>query len=518
MAKIRRGVASGDPITAGPFTDHLESRKPILFRADFPLRVLEPAAQDPAHDPSGGRRPSRCDRGSHVVLISGPTGFPPRWCPPARILRGGGVLGTHRGVQGRSLPASRGARARASRLRSSFECPAETLGLLLFGRVRRPRSASTANPVTAGHRRHRTTRTKRDARKARRAIEPAPRFNMGGSKEPLSGALPSGEGMTQMRSAEPPRGRSGSPSPRARVLVVGASGFLGRAVVRALTEEGLEVHGLVRDSAKGECVRENGGIPFLGDVLDPSSLRGAARGCASAIHLAAHPSRDEDEARVRVEGARRLLEVARAEGLGRVIVGSGYWVYRGQPEWIDEESPVDPRGESRTNFDAERVGLEANAPGVLEVLVVRPGMVYGDGSWFRSLALSVRSGEYSVIGEGRNRWSFVSLPDCASAFARVLESGVGGGVYNVVDGSPASLREFVDFVAAQMGAAPPRSVTREAVEAELGETVAHHLVADRPTSNQKLTGLGWRPRFATYRDGVPAVIREIFPREAGSRR
>ncbi|MCI4372756.1 MAG: NAD(P)-dependent oxidoreductase [Thermoplasmata archaeon] len=302
---------------------------------------------------------------------------------------------------------------------------------------------------------------------------------------------------------------------RSRVLVIGASGFLGRAVVRALAEEGHEVRGLVRDTAKGERVREAGGIPFLGDILDPGSLRGAAKGCAAAIHLAAHPSRDEDGTRVRVEGTRSLIDVAHSEGLHRVLVGSGYWVYRGQSEWITEDSTVDPRGESRANYEAERAGLRANSSGDLEVLVLRPGMVYGDGSWFRSLALSIRAGEYSVVGDGTNRWSFVSLPDTASAFARVLTAGVGGEVYNVVDGTPAPLREFADFVAAQVGAPPPPSISPEAAAKEMDDVVAHHLAADRATSNQKLVRLGWRPRFSTYREGVPGVLKEIFPRGPG---
>jgi nucleoside-diphosphate-sugar epimerase len=302
---------------------------------------------------------------------------------------------------------------------------------------------------------------------------------------------------------------------RTRILVAGASGFLGRAVVRALAEEGFEVHGLVRDTAKGERVRESGGIPFVGDILDLPSLQTASKGCRAAIHLAAHPSRDEDAARVRVEGTRRLIEAARSEGMTRILIGSGYWVYRGQEDLITEAAPVDPLGESKDNFEAERTGLQANSPGTLDVLVLRPGMVYGDGSWFRSLALSIRSGEYSVVGDGKNRWSFVALPDTATAYARVLSSGAGGEVYNVVDGTPAPLREFVDFVATEIGATSPRATTEANGAREMGEAVAHHLAADRPTSNQKLVELGWRPRFSTYREGVPGILREIFPRGAG---
>jgi nucleoside-diphosphate-sugar epimerase len=300
------------------------------------------------------------------------------------------------------------------------------------------------------------------------------------------------------------------PSRGRRVLVAGASGFLGRSVVRALAEAGYEVRGLVRRSDQGSLVREDGGIPVLGDILDLQSLLRAAAGCSGVFHLAANPSGGGDLTRVRVEGARNLLEAARREGVDRLVIGSGYWVYRGQPEPIREDSPVYPRGESKINFDAERAGLDAAFPGGPEVLVVRPGMVYGNGSWFRGVAEAIRAGEYRVVGGGANRWSFIDRWDAGTAFRAVLESGARGEVYNAVDGHPAPLREFADFVAAELGARPPRAQSVEAAAREMGSAVAHHLAADRPTSNRKLRGLGWKPRVSRYREGVPRVLREMF--------
>lgn len=302
-----------------------------------------------------------------------------------------------------------------------------------------------------------------------------------------------------------------------RVLVVGATGFLGRSVVRDFSRAGYDVRGLVRDAAKGPRVQEDGGTPVLGDVLDVRSLEEAASGCFGVIHLAANPPAESDTVRVRVEGTRNIVEVAKRRGVERVVVGSGYWVYRGQSELIDEDSPVDPRGESRINYDAERTGMAANSPGELEVLVVRPGMVYGNGSWFQGVAEAIRSEEYRVVGDGKNRWSFVDRWDAGTAFRTVLESGEAGGVYNVVDGHPATLREFTDFVAKQLGVPPPDSITMDAAVREMGDAVAHHLAADRPASNGKLRRLGWRPRVSSYRDGIPDLLREVFPRDRRTR-
>ena len=178
---------------------------------------------------------------------------------------------------------------------------------------------------------------------------------------------------------------------------------------------------------------------------------------------------------------------------------------------------MEPRGESRINYDAERAGLETNSPGRLEVLVVRPGMVYGDGSWFRGLAESIRGKEYRVVGDGANRWSFIDRWDVGTAFQAVLESGKPGEVYNAVDGEPAPLREFANFVATELGVPPPPSIPLAAAEREVGEAVARHLAADRPTSNDKLRALGWKPAIARYREGIPSLLREMFSRSGESR-
>jgi nucleoside-diphosphate-sugar epimerase len=295
------------------------------------------------------------------------------------------------------------------------------------------------------------------------------------------------------------------------VLVVGASGFLGRSVVRALCQGGYEARGLLRDPLKEVQVREDGGTAVLGDVLDARSLRAAAKGCVGIIHLAANPSTGGDPARVRVEGTRNLVAAAQRAGVLRLVVGSGYWVYEGQAGLIDEETPVEPHGESQVNYDAEQAGLESNSPGRLEVMVVRPGMVYGNGSWFRGMAESIRSGKYRIAGPGTNRWSFVDLEDAGRAFRAVLDSGEPGQVYNAVDGHPESLGDFVAFVAGQLRVPTPRAIPLEEAKRQMGEVIARHLSADRPVSNRKLANLGWKPMIASYHAGIPRIVREMFP-------
>jgi len=296
-----------------------------------------------------------------------------------------------------------------------------------------------------------------------------------------------------------------------KVLVTGAGGFLGLATVRALSQRGADVVGLVhRQDIVGD-VRAAGGTPVVGDVLDLPTLEAACQGCEGLVHLATShgegPDAAEHARKVRVDGARNAVRAARARGVRRLVIGSGYWVYRSHPGVITEDAPVEPRGESRINFDTEQAGLDANAPGALEVVVVRPGMVYGDGSWFGSLCDALRDGTYRLIGEATNRWSFVSREDTGGAFAQVLERGVPGEVYNVVDGHPAPWREFAGYVAGCLQRPPPDSISFDQASLEVGPDVAYHLVANRALSSSKIEALGWRPRYPAYPEGIEALLR-----------
>jgi nucleoside-diphosphate-sugar epimerase len=300
-----------------------------------------------------------------------------------------------------------------------------------------------------------------------------------------------------------------------RVFVSGSGGFLGVGVVEALTRAGHEVVGLVHHEAKAGRVRAVGGMPVVGDVLDMTGLVKAAAGCQALIHLA--HTRDERgpamgqsmAAKVRVDGAYNLVAVARAVKARRLVIGSGYWEFGHHDGVITEDTPLHPIGSSVFNFQAERAGLEANRPGTLDVLVARPGMVYGDGGWFKEMVDGIRGGTYTVPGAGTNHWSPVHIDDVGDGFRILLEDGVPGEAYLIVDDEPLPVKDFVGFIAGALGVAPPPHDTLEQAKARLGDVRAKLQTANQKASNAKLKGLGWDARWKSSRRGVPAVVRAM---------
>ncbi len=295
-----------------------------------------------------------------------------------------------------------------------------------------------------------------------------------------------------------------------RVAVVGAAGFLGGEVVRSLSAAGHEVRGLVRRSEQRDAVLRRGGIPVLGDVVTGRGLEEALAGCEQVVHLAQTDSPDiEARRQVRVDGARQLVRTAAAAGVRRIVVGSGYWVYRSNPGEIVEGSPLEPRSISQVNFEAEMVVRDAAAPGELEAVVVRPGMVYGPGSWFAQMVSELIAGTYRFVADGANFLSPVHLADTGLGFRTLVERGRDGETYLLVDDSPVPTREFAESVAVLVGALPPRGIEPAEAVATWGADLAALESASRRASNAKLRRLGWSPKFPTFRDGVPGVLQAL---------
>ncbi|MGA7923579.1 MAG: NAD-dependent epimerase/dehydratase family protein [Thermoplasmata archaeon] len=292
-----------------------------------------------------------------------------------------------------------------------------------------------------------------------------------------------------------------------RVLVAGGAGFLGQSVIRSCTGAQHEVVGLVRHPHQLEAVARVGGIPLLGDLLLPRTLEKAVVGCDVVVHLA-QPSSGElaEMRRVRVEGGRALADAAREAGVPRFVLGSGYWVYRSNPGVITEESPLRPLSLSMVNFEAEELMRARSRSGDFELVVLRPGMVYGAGSWLRSTVEEIRGGAYSYVGDGSNYLSPVALDDTGEAYRIVMENWHPGETYLVADDTPITTRAFAEFVTDYLHAGPPSRLTPDEARVQWGADAAELSSASRRVSNAKLRSLGWIPRYRNCRAGLPPIL------------
>ena len=246
-----------------------------------------------------------------------------------------------------------------------------------------------------------------------------------------------------------------------RVLVTGASGFLGRAVAAAIVAAGHEVR----------CFqRRPSGVPgvtdALGSITDPAAVAEAVAGVDAIVHLAAKVSlagpADEFEA-VNVGGTRTLLAAARAAGVPRLVfVSSPSVAHSGASITGSDAEPADPahaRGDyARTKAAAELLALAADSP-ELRVVAVRPHLVWGPGDTqlIARVVERARAGRLPLLGHGAALIDSTYVDNAAGAIAAALErvDAVHGNSYVITNGEPRPVADLLAGICAAAGVATP---------------------------------------------------------------
>jgi nucleoside-diphosphate-sugar epimerase len=311
-----------------------------------------------------------------------------------------------------------------------------------------------------------------------------------------------------------------------RILVTGASGFIGGVVCRRLLEQGHEVAALVRRPGSEPA----GTTPVAGD-LSGGDLRGALAAAAPecVVHLAAELASQRSEAKVtavNVEGTRRLLdacvalaggELARGVGGPRFVFSSTVVTGEAGGRLLTEEEPLPvqtPYGRSKQ--DCEAMLRDSGLPGV----VIRPSHVYGPGGWYaHELVARLRQpGRFAVVGSGENLWDVVHVEDVASAILLAVERDAAAGrTYHLADDEPISFYDFMGLTAEALGVGPPRRIPAALARLIAGRNAVTAAVRSARTSNARIKQeLGWTPRFPTAREGVPDAVARIVAASAAS--
>lgn len=306
-----------------------------------------------------------------------------------------------------------------------------------------------------------------------------------------------------------------------RVLVAGATGLVGSAVVRALRSHGHEVWALVRDPRRltGDLVGKRGPpIQVIrGEMCHPASYVRSVR-LVDAVVQAAHPSPWGWLTRGKIaamHAADRQMALALAEAClrhrRRLIYTSGALTHAGYPaRWIDESLMPRPCLLARGHAETSAELLASHSRDGLDVVVVSPGMVYGPAGLWRLTAEYLRAGRYRIVGRGDNFWSLVEADDLGEAFARALEYGRGGENYFVADGQSLTRREVIAQLCAALGVAYPGHVPTWLARLGLGAPLVESLEASvRVDGCKAQRELGWRPQHPNLAAGLPGVVAQL---------
>jgi 2-alkyl-3-oxoalkanoate reductase len=305
-----------------------------------------------------------------------------------------------------------------------------------------------------------------------------------------------------------------------RIFIAGASGAIGSRLVSQLVERGHEVVGSYRSPGNAERVRARGAEAVALDLLDARAVRKAVLESApdAIVHQATALAdvsftRNLDRSfaptnRLRTEGTDALLAAAREAGVDRFVAQSfASMRYAREGGMVKtEDDPLDPsplRGARQSSAAMRYLDEAVVAAGGI---ALRYGGFYGAAN--DGLIEPVRKRQFPIVGDGGGFFSFIHLDDAAAATVIALERGEPG-VYHIVDDEPAPVREWLPAMAEALGGKPPRHVPRWLARLFAGEIAVMMGTESRAASNAKAKReLGWTPRYASWRDGFPAVYRE----------
>lgn len=234
-----------------------------------------------------------------------------------------------------------------------------------------------------------------------------------------------------------------------KLLVTGASGFVGAHVARIASEQGCEVRGLVRPSSDRALLQGADVAVVVGDITEPASLPAAVAGVDAIVHCAATTSETSPDLaasrRTNVDGTRHLLDVAAAHDVSRFV-------------FISSQSamPANTGAYGTTKLEAERL---VGGAGVA-FTTLRPSTVYGLGArgLFAKIAGFVqRLPVIPIIGDGRQRFRPIYVDDVAAAILACLTSErTIGRTYDLGGLDGVSFAEFIDGIGDLYDRHPPK--------------------------------------------------------------
>jgi len=268
-----------------------------------------------------------------------------------------------------------------------------------------------------------------------------------------------------------------------RVLVTGATGFLGSSLCRALVQQGHAVRGLHRPASPLDAL---GDLPLelvVGDVMDPASLDRAMSGVQAVFHTAAHMGRWSNPAQAtatHVLGTRYVLQAARRAGVARLIHTSSVAAlgvpdparHEAGAQLIDEGHRWNYRAELWPYGYAKHLAEQEVSQAVEEGMwaaIVNPAWVIGPGDIHRlrsSLVWYAARGRIPVSVRGG--LNVVHIEDVTSGHLAAMENGRRGERY-ILGGENLTLTTILGLVAEAAGRRPPRwELPAEAVHGAAG--------------------------------------------------
>ena len=306
-----------------------------------------------------------------------------------------------------------------------------------------------------------------------------------------------------------------------RVLITGATGFIGRALAAGCASAGYRVRGSVRSISRAAELPagvEPAAVPDAGPGADWSE---SLTGVNGVVHLAGCVHQEDSRSgsehfRINLAGTEALARAAVDAGVQRFVFLSTIKVHgEGGEGPYTESHPYRPHGDyAISKCEAEKALRAFATHNAMHITILRPPLIYGPGvkANFLKLLDAVSRGAFLPLGSVDNRRSLLFLGNLVDAILTTLRrSNAAGSTFMVADAKPVSTPELIREIADLMGT-PSRLIPfpvgllklagRAAKKSPQVERLTSSLWAD---TTEIQTRLGWQPKVS-FRQGLAETV------------
>ncbi|MBN2830890.1 MAG: NAD-dependent epimerase/dehydratase family protein [Candidatus Omnitrophica bacterium] len=302
-----------------------------------------------------------------------------------------------------------------------------------------------------------------------------------------------------------------------RILITGATGFIGRSLVKELCAKGYtDITAMVRRTSNAGFLKENDINTLLGDISDQNSLSIIKGKYDVLFHCAGFIS-DSNEKRledVNIRGTENVCNWAFEHKIKKFIYLSSIAVNSGNPEApLREDMPYKATNKyGISKLEAEKVAVGFRDRG-LPMVIVRPCMVYGEGEphMLPLLARLIKLRLLILPNQGKPKLHLVSVRNVAACLVHCMEDVRAlGGTFHIADNEVLTVGEIFNIFAKSLGVSKPLHLSYSATKfftliPFIGKRIKF-LCKDRVYSIERLkTGLDFIPPYPVYSELAASV-------------
>lgn len=288
-----------------------------------------------------------------------------------------------------------------------------------------------------------------------------------------------------------------------RALIVGC-GYVGLPLGAELVRLGHEVFGLRRSLLAEAELKAAGIAPIHADITQPETLANVPRDFDWIVNCAASGGGGaEDYRKVYLDGNRNLIAHFAGSPIKKFVYTSSTSIYaQNDGAVVTECSPTEPAADTaKVLVEAEKFLLAA-ASRQFPAVILRVAGIYGPGRGY-AFKQFLR-GEARIEGDGSRVMNMIHRDDLIGIIIAALERGASGAIYNAVDDSPVSQRDFYGWLAGALKRPLPAPIPADA------EVWRKRGVTSKRVSNSRLrTELNYTLQFPDYRAGYAAEVARV---------